>query len=68
MKHITTEVANNVNVRARVLARAKGQTLSEFAAEALTREVDRLWQNQPEQEGPLRAIVREELARAFEPS
>lgn len=66
MKHVTTEVSNEINIQARVLAKARGQTLSEFVAETLTREVTRLWENRPEAEGPLRNIVREELARAFE--
>ena len=65
MKHITTELTDETNSKAKVLARCQNQTLSEFAAEVLTREINRLWINQPEEEGPLRTIVREELARAF---
>jgi hypothetical protein len=66
MKHITTEVAGEVNAKAKVLAQGKQQTLSEFVAEVLTKEVNRLWENRPEEEGSLRIIVREELARVFE--
>ena len=65
LKHITTEISSEVNCQAKVLARANHQTLSEFTAEALTREVTRLWANRPEEEGPIRNIVREELTRAF---
>jgi len=66
MKHITTEVDNETNAKARLLARGNSQTLSEFTADLLTREITRLWQNRPEEEGPLRTIVREELARVFD--
>lgn len=66
MKHMTTEVPTDTNAKAKVLAKSKGQTLFEFSSECLTREVNRLWENRPEEEGPIRTIVREELARAFE--
>jgi hypothetical protein len=66
MKHVTTEVPSDINAKARLLAKTKDQTLSEFLTDVLTREVTRLWNNRPEEEGNIRTIVREELSRAFE--
>jgi hypothetical protein len=64
-KHMTTEVTRDINMKARTLARARKITLSKFSAEVLTREVNRIWENQPqEDEGRIRTVVRDELARA----
>lgn len=66
MKHLTTETTRDINAMARSLAKARRKTLAEFASEVLTREIQRMWNNQPpEDNSAIRTIVREEIARTF---
>jgi hypothetical protein len=67
MTYVNTRVTRDINMMAKTLANSSQQTLSEFLATVLTSEIDRLWRNQPppEDNGTLRTIVREEIARTF---